>query len=102
MLEMNRESGAMRVVNHATHFVDLRMASVRNASGTWERCHWLAPITASRFSPTDVSVRLNAGESRLFNLDETCQDRFSDGALEFVVRDGKGTTLFKSDSAFYP
>lgn len=102
MLEMNRESGAMRVVNHATHFVDLRMASVHNPSGTWERCHWLAPITASRFSPTDVSVRLNAGESRLFNLDETCQDRFSDGALEFVVRDGKGTVLFKSDSAFYP
>lgn len=102
MLEMNRESGALRVVNHATGFVDLRMASVHNPSGTWERCHWLAPITASRFSPSDVSVRLNAGESRLFRLDETCRDHFSDDTLEFVVRDGKGTALFKSDSAFYP
>lgn len=99
MLETNRESGALRVVNHATGFVDLRMASVHNPSGTWERCHWYAPITASRFSPTDVSVRLNAGESRLFSLDETCRDRFSDAPLEFVVRDGQGTALFKSDSA---
>lgn len=103
MLEASREgTGSLNVVNRASHFVDLRIAAVHHTSGTWERCFWYAPITSSKFSPSDVSVRLNSGESRVFSLDESCRDQFAGDVLEFVVRGETGAVLFKSASAFFP
>lgn len=103
MLEASREgTGSLNVVNRASHFVDLRIAAVHHTSGTWERCFWYAPITSSKFSPSDVSVRLNSGESRLFSLDDSCREQFAGDVLEFVVRGETGAVLFKSHSAFFP
>jgi hypothetical protein len=57
--DASREADALKIVNRAAHFVDLRIAAVHNAACSWERCHWYAPITTRRLSSTDVSVRLN-------------------------------------------
>jgi hypothetical protein len=58
-LDASREADALKIVNRAAHFVDLRIAAVHNAACSWERSHWYAPITTSRLSSTDLSVRLN-------------------------------------------
>lgn len=63
---------------------------------------WYAPIASSQLSPSDVSVRLNSGESRVFSLDESCREQFAGDVLELVVRGEAGAVLFKSDSAFFP
>jgi hypothetical protein len=59
-----------------------------------------APHDSNPNSPTVTTVGLKAGESKLFQA--RCDERFREGALEFEVGDGRGGTLFKSESAFYP
>jgi hypothetical protein len=100
MLEVEPDGETVKITNRANHFVEVRISRALKTARTWERCTLWAPINSDPKSPTVTTAGLTAGESKFYKA--KCHQRFSDGALEFVVGNGNFKILFKSDSAFYP
>jgi gas vesicle protein len=100
MLRAEPDGKHVKITNWADYMVEVKVSRALKTARTWERCSLWAPHDSNPNSPTVTTVGLKAGESKLFQA--RCDERFREGALEFEVGDGRGGTLFKSESAFYP